>query len=180
MTFIKDTFFGGAEKKAGQAEAAAAEQGQEFVRAGVEQARGDVTRLFPEARQDIQQSFQGALDVFGQALPAQTQAFQQGNIGAQQQILAGLPQFQNAILGGQVDFSQLQPFEQQLPDLGFFQQQLPQFQQPSSAVDIFQSATASGRGGFPASRPRQLEPGEFNPLGGGGFAGRFNDKRQIR
>lgn len=90
------------------------------------QARQDLFNLFPAAEQRAQQGFQGALDVFGQALPAQAQVFQQGNVAAQQQLLSGLPQFQNAILGGNVDFSQLQPTQLQQPDLSFFQQQLPQ------------------------------------------------------
>ena len=67
--------------------------------------------------------------MFGQSLPAQTQAFQQGNMGAQQQILAGLPLAQAAILGGQIDYSALQPYQAQMPDLGFFQQTLPPIQQ---------------------------------------------------
>lgn len=130
MSFIKDTFFGGAEKKAAKAQTQALEQGQAFTREGVEQARQDLFNLFPAAQQNLQQGFQGALDVFGQSLPAQTNVFQQGNVGAQQQLLAGLPQFQNAILGNQVDFSALQPTQLQTPDLGFFQQQLPQFANP--------------------------------------------------
>lgn len=130
MSKIKDVFFGGAEKKAAKKNVQALEKGQQQVREGVAQARGDALKLFPAAQQNIQQGFQGALDVFGQSLPAQTDVFQQGNVAAQQQILAGLPQFQNAILGNQVDFSQLQPTQIQAPDLSFFQQQLPQFNNP--------------------------------------------------
>lgn len=125
MTIIKDTFFGGAEKKAAQAQQKGIERGIEATEKATKEAREAAIPLFGQARQDLQQGFQGALDVFGQALPAQTQAFQQGNIGAQQQLLAGLPQFQSAILGGQVDFSQLQPVQVQAPNLGFFQQRLP-------------------------------------------------------
>ena len=90
------------------------------------QARADLNRIFPNAQQTGQQGFQGALDVLGQSLPAQTNVFQQGNVGAQQQILQGLPQIQNALFGNPVDLSQLQPFQMQQPDLSFFQQQLPQ------------------------------------------------------
>ena len=88
-------------------------------------ARDDINRLFPQAQQTAQQGFQGALDVFGQSLPAQSDVFQQGNLGAQQAILQGLPQIQNALLGNQVDFSQFQPFQVQQPDMSFFQQTLP-------------------------------------------------------
>jgi len=63
--------------------------------------------------------------VFGQSLPAQMDTFQQGNIGAQQAILSGLPQIQNALMGGNVDYSGFQPYQTQMPDTGFFNQQLP-------------------------------------------------------
>lgn len=97
-------------------------------------ARDDINRLFPQAQQSQQQGFQGALDVFGQSLPAQTDVFQQGNVGAQQAILSGLPQIQNALMGNNVDFSQMQPFQIQQPNLGFFQQTLPQIQEQQTGI----------------------------------------------
>lgn len=127
MSVIKDTFFGGAEKKAAKAQTKALEQSQDLIREGIKEGREAINLFGPQAIQSGQQGFQAALDVFGQSLPAQTQAFQGGNVAAQQALLAGLPQIQNAILGGQVNLSGLQPFQQQLPDLSFFQQQLPQF-----------------------------------------------------
>jgi len=129
MSIIKDTFFGGAEKKAAKAQQKGIEKGIAATQAATRKAEGQLMDIFPAAQQNLAQGFQGALDVFGQSLPAQTQAFQQGNIGAQQQLLAGLPQIQNALFGNQVDFSQLQPTQIQ-PDLGFAQQQLPQFVDP--------------------------------------------------
>jgi len=125
MSIITDTFFGGAEKKAAKSQQQGIEKGIQATERATREAREAAIPLFGQARQDLQQGFQGALDVFGQSLPAQVQAFQGGNVGAQEQLLSGLPQFQNAILGGQVDFSQLQPTQVQTPDLGFFQQRLP-------------------------------------------------------
>ncbi len=128
MGFVKDNFFGGASKKAAEAQQKGLEKGQEFVRTGTKEARADLFRLFPQAQQAGQQGFQGAIDVFGQTLPQQAQAFQGGNIAAQQALLAGQPQFQSAILGGPVDLSGLQPFRSQPVDFSFAQQQLPQLQ----------------------------------------------------
>jgi hypothetical protein len=125
MGFVKDNFFGGAEKKAAKAQQKGLERGQEFVREGVEEARQDLFRLFPQAQQSTQQGFQGGLNVLGQALPQQAQAFQGGNVAAQQALISGLPQIQNAILGGQVDLSGITPFQGQLPSFNFAQQQLP-------------------------------------------------------
>ncbi len=110
-------------------------------------AREDLARLFPQAQQSAQQGFQGALDVFGQSLPAQTDAFQQGNVGAQQAILSGLPQIQNALFGNQVDLSQMQPFQVQQPDLGFFNQTLPQFA-PTNQVGPSAGVVAASQGPF--------------------------------
>lgn len=110
------------------------------------QARDDLFKLFPAAQQNANQGFQGALDVFGQSLPAQTQAFQQGNVGAQQQLLAGLGQQQNALFGNQVDMSQLQPVQLQTPSLDFFQQQLPQYIDPYAPKTPDEIAASMGTG----------------------------------
>lgn len=126
MSIIKDTFFGGAEKKAAKKQERALVDAQNITRESTDAARQDLLNAFPQAQQTAQEGFQGALDVFGQSLPAQTDVFTQGNLGAQQAILSGLPQMQNALLGNNIDLRQLQPFEIQQPDLGFFQQQLPQ------------------------------------------------------
>ena len=69
--------------------------------------------------------FQGALDIFGQSVPEQARLFGAGNVGAQEQLIAGLPQIQRALLGQQVDFSQFQPTTL-TPNLAFTQQTLPQ------------------------------------------------------
>ena len=130
MSIIKDTFFGGAEQKAARAQQKGIERGIEATEQASQQAREDLFKLYPAAQQNAQQGFQAALDVFGQSVPMQADVFQQGNLGAQNQILAGLPQMQNAILGGQVDYSAFQPTQVQMPDLSFLQQQLPQMVDP--------------------------------------------------
>ena len=153
-----------ASKSAAKASGEASDTAAAETRRATAEARKDLFKLFPAAQQNAQQGFQGAADVFGQSLPAQAQAFQQGNVGAQQALLAGLPQFQNAILGNAVDFSQLQPVQQQQPDLSFFQQQLPQ------AFDPF-SPNQGQMGPFPPSSGVGIGPdvGIANFLGGNRF-----------
>lgn len=124
MSWVKDQFFGGAEKKAAQAQQQNLEEGQQLIQQGVREATQKVESLFPQAQQAALGGFQSALDVFGQTIPQQGQVFQQGNIGAQQALLSGLPQQMNALLGGQVDLSGIQPVQVQA-DFGFAQQQLP-------------------------------------------------------
>lgn len=128
------------------------------------QARLDVNRLFPEARQSADLGFQGALDVFGQSVPSQANVFQQGNVGAQQQILAGLPQMQNAILGGNVDLSGLQPVNLQA-DLGFVNQQLPSIPEAELLV--------SPLGGFKVDESDNFRAVQNNRAIGGSLGGIF-------
>ncbi|MCP4323351.1 MAG: hypothetical protein GY787_16185 [Alteromonadales bacterium] len=168
---VKDVFFGGAEKDAAKAQQKGIERGIEATERATAQAREDLFKLFPAAQQNAQQGFQGALDVFGQSLPAQTGLFQGGNVAAQQQILAGLPQFQNAILGGQVDFSQMQPTQLQMPDLSFLQQQLPQTVDPFAPTQ--QQFTGPVNTGNPlAGNIGGIGAGQF-----GGISGLFGGSR---
>jgi len=142
------------------------------------QGRQDVTDNMALARQQANLGFQGGLDVFGQSAPAQMDVFQQGNLGAQQQLLAGLPQIQNAILGGNVDLSGLQPFQVQQPGLSFLQQTLPVMPQstPADAQAQLQIGAAS-TGPF-----RGMGPNIGNVSGnilGGGTAGLGGNMQTI-
>lgn len=96
-------------KKASEAAERESRKARQATEAGADEAIGAVNALFPGAQASAQQGYQNALDILSGAMPLQTQAFQQGNVGAQEAILAGLPQIQNAILGRPVDFSQMQP-----------------------------------------------------------------------
>ena len=160
---ITDTFFGGAEKKAAKAQTAAIREGQEITKEATEQARKDVMNLYPQARQDALGGFQGALDVFNQALPQQASLFQQGNVGAQQALLAGLPQIQNAILGGEIDYSGFQPTVMQQPDFSFANQNIMPAAQPNPA-DVL-SPFSQGA----ASNAQSLGVNPY--FSGGGIAG---------
>lgn len=136
MSIIKDTFFGGAEKKAAKAVVQSNKEAQQILKENMAEAKGEAIPLFQGAEKNLLGGFQGALDVFGQSLPAQTQAFRQGNVNAQQQLLAGMPQFQNALMGNQVDYRAFQPQSVDTSNLGFFQQQLPQFQTMEQSLNL--------------------------------------------
>lgn len=110
--------------KALDAQSDAADKSAAQLAAAQAQARGDLFKLFPAAQQNAQQGYQGALDVFNQTLPQQSDIYQQGNVAAQNQLINAMPQYQNAILGGAVDYSQFQPTVLEQPDYGFANQQL--------------------------------------------------------
>ena len=170
MGFIRDNFLGGAEKRAAGKQVEGAKAGQDFIRQGTQEGQQFIQDINPLAQQALAGGFQGASNIFGQALPQQANVFQQGNLAAQQQIAQGLPQFQNAILGNQVDFSQFQPVQLQQPDFSFLQNQQFQTQNPFAA---------------PTPDPATVGPSPFGgSIGGFGgqtvpFGGRFNN-RQAR
>jgi len=174
MSIITDTFFGGSEKKAAKAQQKGIEKGIQATQKATAQARQDVGELFPQARQDLLGGFQGAADVFSQFVPQQSDVFQQGNIGAQQAVLAGLPQGINAILGGNIDLSGLQPSQQIQPNFDFLNQQIAD---PAPAAPIMGPEQNLGLnpetfGGL----QRLFGSGSQNPLGGLPF-GRFGNIR---
>ena len=150
MSIIKDTFFGGAEKKAAKAQQQGLEQAQALTQQAANQARGDLMNLFPQAQQSGRQGFQQALDVFSQTIPQQTQAFTSGNVAAQNALLAGLPAMQSAILGTPSKPLNLQAF-QASPDLSFANQTLASLQNPQqqSGQPTMQANFLSGISGAP-------------------------------
>jgi len=131
MGKVVKTLFGGTDKSSLKAQQAANKETQGFIERQADLARGDVLALAPGAFQNRNIGTQAAFDVLGQTIPQQFSTFQQGNVGAQSALLAGLPQFQNAILGLPTDLSGLQPQTLQF-DPSFAQQQVPNFIGPEA------------------------------------------------
>ena len=100
---------------------------QDFIQKQIDQARADIFKLFPEGQKARTQGLQAGLSLYQQSLPAMMNAFQGGNVAAQKQLLAGLPQMQNAILGNPVDYSGLQAVQLNQPA----PLQMPNYQPPS-------------------------------------------------
>jgi hypothetical protein len=156
-----------ASSKARRTQVEAGDQQAQLIREANAQARQDIERLSPLAQENLMRGNQAALSIFGGLAPAQMDVFQQGNVGAQQALLSGLPQMQNALLGAPVDYSALQTQQLQMPDLGFLNTQLPNF---------------VGAGFDPASHtvnPNPVIPpnvGVNNPLAGTGFFGGFGQR----
>ena len=121
-----------ASKKASKAQGKASDASLAYTKEAADQARGDLFKLYPAAQDNARAGFQGAMDIFGQTVPQQGNLIQQGNVGAQQQLLAGLGQSRNALLGGQFDPSQLQPVTLNA-NYDFASQQLPQLIDPYAA-----------------------------------------------
>jgi|GEM_PF-3602751 len=163
MSWVSDNVFGGAAKDAAKQQTRALEEAQAITREGIEQARGDVMNLFPMAQENILAGSTGAMDVFNQTAPQQMQLAQQGNVNAQQALLAGLPQMQNALLGNAIDYSGLQAQQQALPQFnysmpqfGMVQQEQQATTQPQQQVDTQAIMNALGGGGSPFNKMVQV------------------------
>ena len=84
-------------------------QSREYTKEMADQARGDANRLYYESGEPLRAGYQAALDALGGTTRHQMRMAGEGNYLAQAQLLAGMPQFQNAIMGLPVDNSALQP-----------------------------------------------------------------------
>lgn len=110
-----------ASKRAAGAAKDSSEAQLAFMREQADRAREDVARLSPQAREARDLGYQQSMDFLGSALPVSLGFMQQGNVGAQEINAAALPQMNNAILGGPIDYSFAQPrtidFQPALQDL---------------------------------------------------------------
>ncbi len=132
MSSLFDTIFGSTDDSAQKEQLEQNRNAVQLIAKNTERARDDILRIFPQASEAAKLGFQGALDVTAQAAPQQFGAFQGGNVAAQETLLAGLSQAQNAILGLPQDSSGLQTT--QLPiDTRFTQQQVPRAAEPTAA-----------------------------------------------
>lgn len=161
-----------AEKQSKRAQAA--------IKTGVEEARADIARIFPQAQAQRLGGFQGAQQVFQGVVPQQVGAFQQG-IGQAQQTVSATPQQQiNALLGLGTDLSFLQPQPQFQPNFEFLDVPLAG-QAPQQQIRPLRPPQGVNFGGFgpfgigpsreqlfgQEQNPLDFTPGPFNRFGGG-------------
>ena len=147
MSKAVKTVFGGTDDSAQKSQKSANSRNIRRIERDTKVAREEAKGLFSASDTNRNMGFQAALDVMGQSIPEQMRAYRQGNVVAQQTLLAGLPQIQNALLGNQIDMTGLEPqYLDMVPT--FSQQQLPQFtgsvdalagnqQQAQAAPNIF-------------------------------------------
>lgn len=124
-------------------------QNRAFLQQKGGQAGHSAKSLFRSAEASQRLGQKQAFDVLSGALPEQLGTFQQGNIGAQQALLGGLPAAESAILGtGQR--LRLQPTKIR-PDLGF----VPSGQQFGPSIG--QALFATGTPGLRLAIPDELQ-----------------------
>ena len=180
MGDVVSDLFGGTNKEGMQAQAGDNAERRQFIEQQANQARADIFGIAPAADTNRNMGFQQALDIYGQTMPQQLGTFQQGNVGAQEQLIQGMPQYRNAIMGLPVDYQSFQPQALQY-DSGYTQQQLPEFidtasilgglQQPGTGGSSSNSGTAAGNAGGLGSGGTQSSPAQQAGLSGGGQSG---------
>ena len=151
------------------------EESQKFIEKQTNQARGDIFQLFPAAQKARQQGIQSGFNIYQAALPTQTQYFQQGNVMAQNQQIAGLGQVQNAILGRPINQNALKPgvVQQMNYNANGGLQRFAPVNQPILQPSGSSTNPSFGMSGIaaPAAAPAQLTSGATSiPIGtnGGG------------
>jgi len=127
MSWVKDKFFGGAEKTAGRMQVKNLKEAQNIVTEQAGIARDDVNRLFGQQEQNSRAGLQAGLDLYGKTIPAQFEQAQAGNMNAQNMLSGALPQMNNAILGNAIDYSQFQPQSTPEVDMNMFNVDMPNY-----------------------------------------------------
>ena len=100
---------GKAVNQANEVSAARTQAGLEALRPAFEASQNVRREALGMGNQMRQQGMQQGLGMIGQLYGPTANLQQQGNLAAQRMMLAGLPMQRAAILGGKIDYSQLQP-----------------------------------------------------------------------
>lgn len=148
-----------------------------YMRQAENRARQDINSLFPHATEARNQGFQQSMDLLGSALPVTIDALQQGSMGAQNVVAGSMPQMQNAILGGPIDYSFMQP-QQVNVDIAGLLGGLPQLYSPPSQSDYTSPATPGGTPQLPLANIPGMTQG-FNLDDRYGFGGTFLNQHRI-
>lgn len=133
MSKAVKSIFGGTDRSAQRATQAQNEQSRQFIQQQMGQAQNYLTGAMPGIQESARQGFGGAFDITQQAMPAQINAMQQGNIAAQNYLIGGMPAFQNALMGMPVNYGQFQPTQMQF--------QIPRAQFPQLPANMGQPMT---------------------------------------
>jgi len=157
LSGLTEKVFGGTDNSAQKAQQQANARSQAFIEEQARLARGDANYLYPQGDYARNQGINAAMALMGNSMPTQMGLYQDGNVSAQMQLLAGLPQFQNAILGMPVNNQAYQPTRLSMPDSSFYKQQLPDF-------GMAQAPAAGQSWGTPqTAQPQQAQQQGINP-----------------
>lgn len=131
-SFVK-SIFGGTDSSAQKAQIEANAADRALFEKLANQSASAAQSLFGAADQNRNTTLQQALSLIGGTIPQRLGAQQQGNVGAQNQLIGGLPMIQAALMGQPINMGSLKPTQLSY-DTGFANQQLPQFRTSEQAL----------------------------------------------
>jgi len=150
MGWVKDTFFGGAEKDAAKQQIAAGDRAMATQKEYYNQARNDIMSLFPQAYQGLQTSYQQAIDQIGAGKASASDIFSQAINQSNQINQSGSNAAISALLG--------RPQQMQLPQV------MPQAVQQRNVLQT--SVSPSGLRGNSMMMPSVSQDGPVSVLDG--------------
>lgn len=139
MGGLVKSIFGGTDRSAQTQQIAQNRDNSALFQNLATRATDDATRLYGAADQNRTITLEQILGLLGGTIPQQISARQQGNMGAQQQLIGGLPMIQDAIMGRPVNMGALQPTQISY-NTDFARQPVPQFVTSEQALSRPQQA----------------------------------------
>lgn len=133
MGGLVKSIFGGTDRSAQTQQVAQNRDSRALFQNLGTQAQDQATALYGASDQNRNITLNQILGLLGGSIPQQLSARQQGNVGAQQQLLAGLPMVQAAIMGQPVNMGSLQPTRINY-STDFARQSAPQFMTTQQAL----------------------------------------------
>jgi hypothetical protein len=124
MSKLVKTLFGGESDEGIERQEKSNQLLRDFLARQEAMGRADIRKAMPSQYAAMTAGQQAGLDVYGQSMPQQANAFVGGNVAAQGTLLSGMPMYEQAIRGSDVNYAALQPYQGSY-DMAFTQQQLP-------------------------------------------------------
>lgn len=126
MGGLVKSIFGGTDRSAQTQQVAQNRDNRALFQNLGTQSQDQATALYGAADQNRGITLNQILGLLGGTIPQQLSARQQGNVGAQNQLIGGLPMIQDAIMGRPVNMASLQPTRINY-NTDFARQTAPQF-----------------------------------------------------
>lgn len=146
MGGLVKSIFGGTDRSAQRQQVQTNTQNQALFQRLADQSGQTAREQFGAADTNRNMALSQILQLLGGTIPQQLQAQQQGNLGAQQQLIGGLPMVQAALLGQPVNMGALKPTQINY-NTDWARQALPQFQRPQQPAAPTQPDLSSLLGG---------------------------------
>jgi len=133
MGGLVKSIFGGTDKSAQREQIKSNAADKALFARLAEETGANAKALMGTGDDNRNMAFEQVLGLLGGTIPTRLGAFQEGNLGAQKQLIAGMPLLQAAFMGMPIDTSVLQPTSVSY-NTDYARQSLPQFKSSAEAL----------------------------------------------